>query len=111
MSQFTFNIADYRSNNDTRIRTMQGASGFPVMAPAGDRAARMGAFTEPAVVDIRQMRDAQRLRRISPSCGVYQRRGKLLRFTGNDAGPVVRMSARKTDEPMENEPGDLPPAA
>jgi hypothetical protein len=108
MSQLTFNIADYRPITGTQIRTVQTprkTSGFIVMSPASD----IRSYAEPAVVDIRRVRDAQRFHRSASSCGVYQRRAKVLRFAGSESGSSETLSVREMSD--ESGPSDLPPAA
>lgn len=109
MSQITFNIADYRTSAESTIRTVRTpgkAAGFNVVTPSVQTQVR--AYAEPGVVDIRDMRDAQRLHRGTLPYGAAQRRGKVLRFRGEMMAPVMNIRALGGEE-IKND--DLPPAA
>lgn len=109
MSQVTFNIADYRTIAESHIHTVRTpgkVAGLDVVTPSLQTHVR--AYAEPGVVDIRDMRDAQRLHRGMFPYTAAQRRTKVLRFRGEMMAPVMNIRALG-GKPMEND--DLPPAA
>jgi hypothetical protein len=84
MSEYTFNIADYRPSSAERTQRVRefgpvakSPSGFVVLT--SNNRAREDSWTEtrPAVVDIRSIREAHR----GTHAGAYPRRSKILRFT------------------------------
>jgi hypothetical protein len=88
MSEYTFNIADYRPLSAVRTQRVRefGAvakspSGFVVLT--SNNRAREDSWTEtrPAVVDIRSIREAHRGTQASYHAGAYPCRSKVLRFT------------------------------
>ena len=113
MSQYTFNIADYRPEAERGIHTVRSQrknSGFAVVSSA--RAMMNERFVEPAVVDIRQVREVERSYRGAAGCGVYQRRGKVLNFRG-DSTEIEMLAARAQGFALveRSDSSDLPPAA
>ncbi len=111
MSQLTFNIADYRPVSSPRIRTMharsqaENKSSFVVLSPARNLR-EMEATVEP-VVEIGHA--AQYNHRSTDCCGVYQRRGKVLRFAGSNGSS--RLAVMTSVRPVNSGSFDLPPAA
>jgi hypothetical protein len=99
MSQFTFNIADYRPLSVARPRETHDpftsrsvrSNGFVVLASNTGRDESQSSWmqVQPSVVDIRTLRDAHPPRRLLLH-DFYQRRGKLLRFA-NEASPRVQV--------------------
>ena len=122
MSQFTFNIADYRPSSIARFPRVNErgpvageAGGFVVLSSNSrhDECDNQRLEMRAAVVDIRSIREAHRTGH--PAChgGAYPRRGKILRFTSEVRERVVTMaapgSASLTDE--DPDPGNCPTAA
>jgi hypothetical protein len=123
MSEYTFNIADYRPSSAVRTQRVQeigsvakGPSGFVVLT--SNARAREASWTEtrPAVVDIRSIREAHRTTQASCHTGPYSRRSKILHFTNfTDEVPehVITMarpdSAPRSDD--DPDPSNFPTAA
>jgi hypothetical protein len=123
MSEYTFNIADYRPLSAVKTKRVQEAgsmakspSGF-VVVTSGTRE-REHSWTEsrPAVVEIRSIREGHRDNHASCHGGAYPRRSKILRFTNfTDQVPepfitMVRPDSgpRADDDP---DPTNFPTAA
>jgi hypothetical protein len=122
MSEYTFNIADYRPSSAVRTQRVReigpvakSPSGFVVLT--SNNRAREDNWTEtrPAVVDIRSI---QKARGTQASChtGAYPRRSKILRFTNFTSEfpeHVITMaqpdSAPRSDE--DPDPTNFPTAA
>ena len=90
MSEFTFDIADYRLRTQ-RVQEIgavaKSPSGFVLLTSnAREREDSWMEATRPAVVEIRSIREAHRTSHASCHVGAYPRR-KILRFTNftNDA--------------------------
>jgi hypothetical protein len=124
MSEFTFNIADYRPLFADRTQRAQeigsvvkSPNGFAVLT--SNARAREDSWTEtrPAVVDIRSIREAHRSTQASCHTGAYPRRNKILHFTDftNEVPEhVITMarpdSAPRSDSGPDDDP-DFPTAA
>jgi hypothetical protein len=120
MSEYTFNIADYRplvADGTQRIQEMgsvrKSPNGF-VLLTSNSRA-REESWTEtlPAVVDIRSLREAHRGPQASCHTGAYPRRNKILHFTNftNEVPEHVITMARPDSAPRSDDDPDFPPAA
>ena len=121
MSEYTFNIADYRPLSAARTQRVQeigsvakSPSGFVVLTSGAREREDTWTETRPAVVDIRSIREAHR----NNSCHVsaYPRRSKILRFTNftNEAPKHVITMARPDGGPQSDDdpdPTDFPTAA
>ncbi len=123
MSEFTFDIADYRPVSAVRTQRVQeigsvakSPSGFVLLTSnAREREDSWMEATRPAVVEIRSIREAHRTSHASCHVGAYPRR-KILRFTNftNDVPQhVITMALpdrapRSDDDP---DPTDFPTAA
>lgn len=123
MSEYTFNIADYRPFSALRTPGVQeigsgarSASGFVVLTSSAREHEENWLETRPAVVDIRSIRESNRSGHASCHVGAYPRRSKILRFTNfTDDVPqhVITMArpdsaARSDDDP---DPTNFPTAA
>jgi hypothetical protein len=122
MSEFTFNIADYRPLSGVRVQRVNDRrpmvkrpAGFVVLssnsAPGEQESKWMD--TRPAIVDIRSMRDDHRNGHLGFHVGSYSRRGKVLRFT-NEAPERVYTMATHDDRVMyddDPDPSNFPPSA
>jgi hypothetical protein len=114
MSEYTFNIADYRPLSASRAQTMSHdrASGGPFAD--GPQLSRDHYSPEAAlgVVDIRSLRNGQRFHHLSESIGTYQRRGKVLRFRSDGHSRVYEMRpCAAEDRGNDTDPLNFPPAA
>jgi hypothetical protein len=123
MSEFTFNIADYRPFSAMGTQRVQetgsvakSPSGFVVLTSSAREREDSWTETRPAVVDIRSIRETHRTSYASCHVGAYPRGSKLLRFTNfTDGVPqhVITMARpdsapRPDDEP---DPTNFPSAA
>lgn len=119
MSEYTFNIADYReasplqserfSNSRAGIRNSNGLSEFGLKRISiADLE-----VVSPRVVDIRSLRDPQRLRCSAENGRAYQRRAKVLRFTTEKYQHARPLPATSTDKQggSDGDPLNFPPAA
>jgi hypothetical protein len=102
MSQFTFNIADYRPLSAVRQHrahdrtpALKGSNGFVVLSSEPRRNHFEWLEPRPSVVDIRSVREGHQI--TQPLCA---RRAKVLRFLSHSLDQVYTM-------PMH--PGDLQP--
>lgn len=112
MSEYTFNIADYRPLFADRARRVQeigsaakSPNGFAVVTSNTRAREDSWAETRPAVVDIRSIREAHRT--------AYPHRSKILRFTNfTDEVPqhVITMPSPDSTARSDNDP-DFPTAA
>jgi hypothetical protein len=123
MSEFTFNIADYRPLFADRTHRVQetGAvakspNGFVVLTSNARASENSWTETRPAVADIRSIREAHRSTQASCHTGAYPRQSKILRFTNfTDDVPehVITMarpdSATRSDD--DPDPTNFPTAA
>jgi hypothetical protein len=123
MSEYTFNIADYRPSFADRTQRVQeigsvakSPNGFVVLT--SNSRAREDSWTEtrPAVVDIRSIRETHRSTQASCHAGAYPRRSKILRFTNftKDVSDHVITMARPDSAPRSDEdpdPTNFPTAA
>jgi hypothetical protein len=122
MSEFTFNIADYRPLSvvrthrvqETRSQAKRPSDLVVVTSNFGSRE-REEEWMEasPAVVDIRAIREGHRNGHSSGHISGYPRRGKILRFTNEAPERVVTMARpdsdlRSGDDP---DPDNYPTAA
>jgi hypothetical protein len=117
MSQFTFNIADYRplfaarthKTHDFHTRANR-TDGFVILAsgPRGDANELPWMQVRSAVVDIRTMRGAQEPRRLLLH-DFYQRRGKLLQFTNEGTSRPQVLPVNVAVATPDSDP--FPPAA
>jgi hypothetical protein len=121
MSEFTFNIADYRAlsavrtqRNHDRSRVAKKQSGLVVLNSGSEPREYDAEWqnTRPAVVDIRSIQDAHRAGHLSFHIG-YPRRGKILRFTKEIPERVSTMAASDPCRQSCNDPDptNLPPSA
>ena len=104
MSDFTFNIADYRPlarvrNHDCGFAA-KARSGFVVLTPNSDSRGFQSEWHEaaPAVVDIRSVRDGHR----TPSRG-----GKILRFSNAASHRVYMMPVHHDSPSRDDDPGPM----
>jgi hypothetical protein len=115
MSEFTFNIADYRPlsavrahlAHDTRpiLRESRGFVVFTQNSEAGEYGARWQ-DSRPAIVDIRSVRQTHGTRLPSPHATSHTRCGKILRFATSDAHDrVYTMTAKVSDSQPDDNPG------
>lgn len=122
MSEFTFDIADYRPASAVRTQRVQeigsvakSPSGFVLLTSnARERESWMEA-TRPAVVEIRSIREAHRKNHTSCHASAYPRR-KILSFTNftNDVPQHVITMALPDSAPRSDDdpdPTDFPTAA
>jgi hypothetical protein len=123
MSEYTFDIADYRPLSAVKTKRVQEAgsmakspSGFVVLTSGIREREHSWTETRPAVVDIRSIRESHRDIHTSCHGGAYPRRSKILRFTNfTDQVPerVITMArpdsgSRADDDP---DPTNFPTAA
>ena len=104
MSEFTFNIADYRPllqvRTNHRGQSLQAGSGFVVLSSNSEPREYDSTWLEarPAVVDIRTVRETHR------AC---PRRGKILRFSNPASHRLYTMPAHDGDAQADDDPGPL----
>ena len=120
MSEFTFDIADYRPLSAVRPQRVQeigsaakSPSGFVVVTSSAREREDSWMKTRPAVVDIRSIREAHRDGHASCHVGAYPRRSKILRFTNfTDEVPrhVITMARPQSDDD-DPDPTNFPTAA
>jgi hypothetical protein len=104
MSNFTFNIADYRplvhGSTHDRGSAVKGRNGFVLFSSNSEPREYdpnwLGA--KPAVVDIREVREAHRLR---------PRRGKILRFSNPASHRIYTMPVHDNRMHLDDDPGPL----
>jgi hypothetical protein len=104
MSDLTFNIADYRPLAHVRTydrgQGVKTRKGFVILSsnsePREYDPERRG--TMPAVVDIREVREAHR------PC---PRRGKILRFSNPDSQRIYTMPVHDKSIHLDDDPGPL----
>jgi hypothetical protein len=123
MSEYTFNIADYRPFSAVGTQRVQeigtvakSPSGFVVLTSSAGVREDSWKQARPAVVDIRSIRESHRNSHASCHAGAYPRRSKILHFTNfTDSVPqhVITMAPpdnapRSDDDP---DPTDFPTAA
>jgi hypothetical protein len=115
MSEFTFNIADYRPlsairahlAHDTRpiLRESRGFVVFRQDSEPGGHDARWH-DSRAAIVDIRSVRQTHGTRLSSPHATSHTRCGKILRFARSDAhNRVYTMTAKVSDSQPDDNPG------
>jgi hypothetical protein len=119
MSEFTFDIADYRLRTQ-RVQEIgavaKSPSGFVLLTSnAREREDSWMEATRPAVVEIRSIREPHRTSHASCHAGAYPRR-KILRFTNftNDVPRHVITMALPDSAPRSDDdpdPTDFPTAA
>jgi hypothetical protein len=120
MSEYTFNIADYRPVFADRAQRVQetcsvakSPNGFVVLT--SNSRAREDGWTEtrPEVVDIRSMREVHRSTQSSCHTGAYPRRNKILHFTNftDQLSEHVVTMARPDSPPRSDDDPDFPTAA
>jgi hypothetical protein len=111
MSEFTFNIADYRPLSAVRqhrvpdtIPALKRPEGFVVLTSES----REHQFewleprpSVPSVVDIRSVREGHQMAQL-----LCLRRGKVLRFTGQWSDLVHTMQANANDSQPDDDPND-----
>ncbi|HEY1986388.1 MAG TPA: hypothetical protein VGG85_13305 [Terracidiphilus sp.] len=122
MSQFTFDIANYRPlsalrthktpERNTSSMSAMRQSGFVVVTsnPEADERENLWLEAQPAVVDIRPVRTAQRTRHLSLHGDGSQGRGKVIRFT-SDSSPRVQVMPMSVSTSRDTDPINFPPAA
>lgn len=123
MSEYTFNIADYRpvpAVRPQRVREIgsvaKSPSGFIVLTSRAGLREDSWTAARHAVVDIRSIGDSHRDSHVSCHASAYPRRSKILHFTNftdNVPRHVITMAppdtaARIDDDP---DPNDFPTAA
>jgi hypothetical protein len=123
MSEYTFNIADYRPFSAIRTQRVQeigtvdkSRSGFVVLTSRPGVSEDSWKEVRPAVVDIRSIRESHRNSHASCHVGAYPRRSKILHFTNftdDISQHVITMAPpdiapRSDDDP---DPTDFPTAA
>jgi len=102
MSEFTFNIADYRSLS--RVRThdrgpaAKARNGFVVLSANSETREYEWFETKPVVVDIRSVREARH---------AYPRHGKVLRFSNSGSHRVYMMPAHDKTGSWDDDPGPV----
>ena len=118
MSEFTFNIADYRPlsavriHRRSRVPVANRSQGFVVVSSSAENQdpEQKWSTTTPGVVEIRAVRDAYR-----PSChnGISRGRGKILRFDYEVPERVITMAPPASIGPADDDPdpGDFPSVA
>jgi hypothetical protein len=127
MTEYTFNIADYRpllADRPQRIQELgsvgKDPNGFVVLTSNARAREESWTETRPAVVDIRSLREAHRATQASCHSGAYPRRNKILHFTNftNEVPEHVITMARPDSAPRSDsgldedpDPTNLPPAA
>jgi hypothetical protein len=123
MSEYTFNIADYRPLSAVRSQRVQevgsvakSPSGCVVLTSSAGESEHTWTETRPAVVDIRSIREGHRNSHASCHVGAYPRRSKILRFTNftNDAPQHVITMAHPDSGPQSDDdpdPTNFPTAA
>jgi hypothetical protein len=123
MSEYTFNIADYRPFSGVRAQRVQeigsvakSPSGFGVLTSSARAREDSCREARPAVVDIRSSRESHRNSHAPSHIGACPRRSKILHFTNftNDVPQhVITMAppdtAHRSDE--DPDPNDFPTAA
>jgi hypothetical protein len=104
MSNFTFNIADYRPlvhgrTHDRRLAVKE-RNGFVLLSSNSEPREYDPEWldTKPAVVDIREVREAHRLR---------PRRGKILRFSNPASHRIYTMPVHDNRMHLDDDPGPL----
>jgi hypothetical protein len=104
MSNFTFNIADYRpllhGRTYDRGSAVKGRNGFVLLSSNSELREYDPEWldTKPAVVDIREVRDAHR------PC---PRRGKILRFSNPASHRIYTMPVHDNRMHLDDDPGPL----
>jgi len=104
MSEFTFNIADYRplgrGRARDRVQETEPRTGFVVLSSNSDTRTEEAKWRdiEPVVVDIRSIRESHRT---SP------RRGKILRFCNPDSHRLYTMPAHHEVMSTDDDPGPM----
>jgi hypothetical protein len=109
MSELTFNIADYRplahgsqdhARTPHRSPAAKVRSGFVLLSSNSEPREYDSEWldTKPAVVDIRELREAHR------PC---PRRGKVLRFSNPDSHRVYTMPVHNSTMHLDDDPGPL----
>jgi len=104
MSELTFNIADYRplAHGRTRDRgpAVKPRNGFVLLSSNSEPREYDPKWleTKPAVVDIREVREAHRPR---------PRRGKILRFSNPASHRIYTMPVHENRMHLDDDPGPL----
>jgi hypothetical protein len=112
MSEFTFNIADYRPLFAVRAHrahdarpTIKKSGGIAVLTSNSERRVYAARWLEPrpAVVDIRPVREVNRtgLLQFQP----YPRLAKILRFTNQSTDRVYTMATNESASQSDDDPG------
>jgi hypothetical protein len=114
MSEFTFNIADYRPLSAVRVHRAHDArpilkkSGGFVVSTSNSEPRVYGAKwlePHPAVVDIRSVREANRTGLLPFQTSSCQRHAKILRFTNQSFDRVYTMAANECGSQSDDDPG------
>ncbi len=108
MSEFTFNIADYRPLSAVTTHRSYDRrsvpSGFVVLTSNSDSVHYEPQWLEarPDIVDIRSVRETLRMDHSS-----YARRGKVLRFTSETPARVCTMPMHSSNLHSEDDPDPM----
>jgi hypothetical protein len=114
MSEFTFNIADYRPLSAVRAHRAHDArpilkksGGFVVLTANSEPRVSDDRWMEsqPAVVDIRSVRESNRTGLIPFQTTSYPRHAKILRFAKESIDRVCAMAASKGGSHSDDDPG------
>ena len=118
MSEFTFNIADYRPlsavriHRRSRVPVANRTKGFVVVGSSAENQdpGQRWSTSAPGVVEIRAIGDAYR---ISCHSAISTRRGKILRFDDEVPERVITMASPASIGPADDDPdpGDFPSVA
>jgi hypothetical protein len=123
MSEYTFNIADYRPVSAARTQRVteigsvaDSPSGFVVLTSSAREREDRWTETRPSVVDIRSIRESLRDSHASCHVGAYSRRSKILHFANatDDVPQQVITMARPDIAPRcddDPDPTNFPTAA